>query len=120
MSWKSVSFSEMGSNWPSQNIQPAGAKLPANILISPTYGCANSFSLVLARENPLQGNTEAQCQERLHIEVRLAAADISYATGAYRYEISRSGIQVPSCCKDVVAGKSHISIRCRSICHVRM
>jgi len=36
MSWKSVSFSEIASSWPSQNIHPAGAKLPANILISPT------------------------------------------------------------------------------------
>jgi hypothetical protein len=26
----------MGRSCPSQNIQPAGAKLPANILISPT------------------------------------------------------------------------------------
>ncbi len=28
----------------SQNIHPAGAKLPANILISPTYGCAINSS----------------------------------------------------------------------------
>src|SRR5436190_20322777 len=32
----------MGSNCPSQNIRPAGAKLPANMRISPTYGCAIS------------------------------------------------------------------------------
>src|SRR6185503_8217113 len=31
-----VSYSEIGSNCPSQNIQPAGAKFPANIRISPT------------------------------------------------------------------------------------
>jgi hypothetical protein len=36
MSWKSTSFSEMGSVAPSQNIHPAGAKFPANIRISPT------------------------------------------------------------------------------------
>jgi hypothetical protein len=38
MSWNSVSFSEIGRSCPSQNIQPAGAKFPANIRISPTYG----------------------------------------------------------------------------------
>ena len=36
MRLNSVSFSEMGSVCPSQNIHPAGAKLPANIRISPT------------------------------------------------------------------------------------
>jgi hypothetical protein len=35
MSVKSASFSEMGSCWPWHNIQPTGAKVPANILISP-------------------------------------------------------------------------------------
>jgi hypothetical protein len=40
MSWNKVSFSEMGNSWPSQNCQPTGGKLPANILISPTYGWA--------------------------------------------------------------------------------
>jgi hypothetical protein len=35
MSVKRASFSEMGSVWPWQSIQPLGAKLPANILISP-------------------------------------------------------------------------------------
>src|SRR6185369_15215479 len=49
MRLKSVSFSEIGNNWPSQNIQPAGAKLPANMRISPTYGCAISFSFSSAR-----------------------------------------------------------------------
>ncbi len=38
MRLNSVSYSEIGSSWPSQNIQPAGAKLPANMRISPTYG----------------------------------------------------------------------------------
>src|SRR5215472_13532137 len=33
-----VSFSEIGSVCPWQSAHPAGAKLPANILISPTYG----------------------------------------------------------------------------------
>ena len=33
-----VSNSEIGNNDPSQNCQPFGAKLPANIRISPTYG----------------------------------------------------------------------------------
>src|SRR6202035_3789989 len=40
ISWKRVSFSEMGSSCPSQNIHPAGAKFPPNMRISPTYGCA--------------------------------------------------------------------------------
>ena len=44
INWKRVSFWEIGSNWPSQNIHPAGAKFPAKILISPTYGWAISFS----------------------------------------------------------------------------
>ena len=35
--WKSVSYSEIGNTAPLQNIHPAGAKLPANIRISPTY-----------------------------------------------------------------------------------
>ena len=34
---KSVSFSEIASSAPSQNAHPAGAKLPPNIRISPTY-----------------------------------------------------------------------------------
>jgi len=40
ISWNSVSFSEMASKAPLQNAQPLGLKFPANILISPTYGCA--------------------------------------------------------------------------------
>jgi hypothetical protein len=35
----------------------------------------------LAGENALQGNTKIQCQERLHIQVRLTATHIRYATG---------------------------------------
>lgn len=35
------------SSWPSQGIQPAGAKLPANILISPTYLSLNHSGAVL-------------------------------------------------------------------------
>src|SRR3954467_151180 len=74
MSWKRVSFSEMGSSCPSQNIHPAGAKLPANILISPTYGCAITFGSVLRRENPLQRDAKIEHQIRHHVVMRLAAA----------------------------------------------
>src|ERR1044072_5118168 len=77
MSTKSVSFSEIGKSWPSQNIQPAGAKLPANILISPTYGCAMTEVLsVRAREDADERDAEVQREERLHVEVRLAAAGV--------------------------------------------
>jgi hypothetical protein len=47
MSVNSASFSEMGRSWPSQNIQPAGAKLPPNILISPMYGSGMVVSFLL-------------------------------------------------------------------------
>src|SRR5262249_12803462 len=45
ISWNSVSFSEIGIRAPLQNAQPAGAKLPANIRISPTNGPDISASL---------------------------------------------------------------------------
>src|SRR5215472_17161053 len=38
INWKSVGFWSMGTSAPLQNDQPAGAKFPANILISPTNG----------------------------------------------------------------------------------
>src|SRR5215210_3511187 len=77
MSWNRVSFSEMGSNWPSQNIQPAGAKFPANILISPTYGCAMTDLLVRRGEDALQCDAERKGEERLHVEMGLRPADIA-------------------------------------------
>src|SRR3954452_14407728 len=64
----------MGSSCPSQNIQPAGAKLPPKIRISPTYGWA--MSSVLAREYALEGDAEGEHQEGLHVVVRLTAADV--------------------------------------------
>ena len=36
-----------GKSWPWQSAQPTGAKFPANILISPTYGLAHLSLLVL-------------------------------------------------------------------------
>src|SRR5690349_1484097 len=89
MRLKSVSYSEIGSNCPSQNIHPAGAKLPANMRISPTYGCAifSSFLLSLAREDALQGNREVQYQERLHVQVGLTAADVRNGRGVHRHQV---------------------------------
>src|ERR1044071_3926503 len=86
MSWKSTSFSEMGSGAPSQNIQPLGAKLPANILISPTYGAIvfSSLLLVLRREDALESDNEVQHQVGHHVVVRLAAADGSHRLGVHR------------------------------------
>jgi hypothetical protein len=46
MSWNNTSFSEIGRGCPSQNLHPAGGKLPANIRISPTYGIDFSFVAV--------------------------------------------------------------------------
>src|SRR5829696_409737 len=77
MSWKSTSFSAMGSGCPSQNIQPLGGKLPANILISPTYGwpmVSSSSFLVLRRENALEGDDEVEHQVGHHVVVRLRPA----------------------------------------------
>src|SRR6266404_4034561 len=77
INWNSVSFSEIGSSWPERSIQPAGAKFPANILISPTYGCAIDFLLLVRRrENALKRDTEVQSQIRLHVHVRLAPSHI--------------------------------------------
>src|SRR5881409_3888989 len=73
----SVSYSEIGSSWPSQNIHPAGAKLPANIRISPTYGCAISALLGRRREDALKGDAEGQHEERLHVDMRLAPSDVA-------------------------------------------
>src|SRR3954451_18003076 len=81
ISWNRVSFSEIGSNCPSQNIQPAGAKLPPNIRISPTYGCAMAASLVRRRENALEGDAEVQRQEWLHVQMRLAATGVRNCVG---------------------------------------
>src|SRR6185503_1116416 len=93
MSWNSVSFSEIGSNCPSQNIQPAGAKLPANMRISPTYGCAIIFSLVRRREDALQRDAETQREEWLHIKVCLTTANRSYRSGIERSQTRRRMIK---------------------------
>src|ERR1051325_4021076 len=83
----------MGSSCPSQNIQPAGAKLPANMRISPTYGCAILPCLLCrARENALQGDTEAEDEERLHVQVGLAAADVADRSGSEGHELRRRGV----------------------------
>src|SRR3954452_12496857 len=68
----STSFSEIGMSCPAHIAQPAGAKLPANILISATYGCAMA---VLPRPDALERDAPAQYEVRLQVSVRLAAAD---------------------------------------------
>src|SRR5690242_13892457 len=77
----------MGSNCPSQNIQPAGAKLPANMRISPTYGCAIVFSLGRRREDALQRYAKTQRQEWLHIQVGLATPNRRDGAGVNGNEI---------------------------------
>src|SRR5260370_40200335 len=96
MRLNNVSYSEMGSNCPSQNIHPAGAKLPANILISPTYGWAMIISLVGRREYSLERDAEGQRQEGLHIQVRLAAADIPEGVGRHCDQIGAGGVKLRS------------------------
>src|SRR2546422_11677713 len=91
----SVSFSEIGTNCPSQNIQPAGAKLPPNIRISPTYGCAmSSDSLVWTGENSLKGDAKIQHQKRLHVQVCLAAAYIRDGRWIKRAQIGRADVRI--------------------------
>src|SRR5262249_40294670 len=45
----------------------------------------SSLLLSLARENALQRDTEAQHQEWLHVQVRLAAAHIGNRRGVHRH-----------------------------------
>src|SRR3954462_4464664 len=78
MRLNSVSFSEIDSSCPSQNAQPAGAKLPPNIRISPTYGEPMS---VPAREYALEGDDPVQHQRRLAVLVRLTAAHVGDGRG---------------------------------------
>src|SRR3954465_16069598 len=86
-----VSFSAIGSSWPLQNAQPAGAKLPPNIRISPTYGEDMS---VPAREDALQGDDPVQHQQRLAVLVRLAAADVRDRCGVERREGGGRAVRV--------------------------
>src|SRR4029079_10659263 len=95
MRLNSVSYSLIGNSWPSQNIHPAGAKFPANMRISPTYGCAIfSFLLVRRREDALQRDTDTQRQERLHIQVRLAPAGVRERCRVQCNEVGRRRVVV--------------------------
>src|SRR5215211_7693424 len=91
MSVKSTSFSEMGSVCPAQIIHPAGAKLPAKILISPMYGMLVS---VLAREDADQRDAPIEHQVRLTVLVRLAAADTVDCRGLQRGQVGRTAVAV--------------------------
>ena len=78
-----------GSSCPSQNIHPAGREVPAEHPdLADVWLCHGSASSVPAREDALQGDAEAQRQERLHVEVCLAAAGVrdrrrgSWASGS--------------------------------------
>src|SRR5215204_383522 len=96
MSWKSTSFSEMGSGCPSQNCQPLGGKLPANILISPTYGwpmVSSSSFLVPRRENALEGDDKVEHQVGHHIVVRLRPAHVGDRR-RHRDQIPRRAVHV--------------------------
>src|SRR5436305_6001650 len=72
----SVSFWEMGINWPWHMAQPAGAKLPPNMRISPTNGLLIALLLVPRREDTLQRDDEVHDAVGLLVLVRLAAADV--------------------------------------------
>src|SRR6478672_10667188 len=76
MRLKRVSFSLIGMSWPWQSAHPAGAKLPPNILISPTYGFAIDTPLVTRRENSLERNNEIEDQIRLPVLMRLRTSKI--------------------------------------------
>src|SRR3954465_12372721 len=105
MGWNNVSFSEIGSSCPSQNIQPAGAKLPANMRISPTYGCATvKPPLGLRWVDALQCDAEVQSEIRLHVQVRLAA---SYGrhSGRERHEVCWGAIGVGDAAEIGVGGR---------------
>src|SRR5262245_42337048 len=81
-----VSFWEMGMSWPWHMAQPAGAKLPPNMRISPIYGlpmCALS-SLVPRREDALEGDDEVEHEEGLPVFVGLTAADVGDRGGGER------------------------------------
>src|SRR5215211_2334256 len=94
MSWKSVSFSAINSTLPSQNAHPAGAKFPANIRISPTYGCATLGSYVSAREDALQRDAPVEHQVRLTVLMRLAAADVEGRRRRERGQVARPAVAV--------------------------
>src|SRR5262245_37807511 len=63
MRLNSVSYSAIGSNCPSQNIQPTGAIVPANIRISPIYGCAMQLRLLLSGYDAWTGNTPTNAMQ---------------------------------------------------------
>src|SRR5579859_860592 len=66
----------MGISWPSQRAQPLGAKFPVKILTSAKNGfdMASFLSLILAGEDPLQGDDEVEYQVGRHVLMRLVAA----------------------------------------------
>src|SRR5215203_3589291 len=108
MSWKSVSFSEIGRSWPSQNIQPAGAKVPANMRISPTYGCAMLRLSAVRGKDALERDAEVERQEWLHVGMRLATAD-GRDRCRQQWSLARGGgVDGPA-----LRGRKHVRVRHR-------
>src|SRR3989442_15930396 len=70
----------MGMSCPSHSAHPEGAKLNPNIRISATNG--SDMTTSLGREDPEQGNDEADTQERHHVAVRLAPPPAQTPPGA--------------------------------------
>src|SRR5919205_757948 len=106
MSVKSTSFSLMGMVWPLQKAQPAGAKLPPNILISPTYGSGIlAPPLVMRREDALEGDDEVQHEVGHPVLVRLRPADVRDARGVERDEVLRHRAVGPDELADDVTGR---------------
>src|SRR6266496_94630 len=122
MRLKRVSFSEIGSKPPSQNIQPAGAKFPAKRRISPTYGWAIARSSVLAREDACQGNAEVDRQEGLHVQVRLAATDVRDRAGYERDEVRGRTVELVAAAlrKDVARRRRAVGVGGRGVQDVLM
>src|SRR3712207_3774104 len=99
----------MGRSWPSQNIQPAGAKLPANILISPTYGI-RVLLLILRREDAYQGDAEGQRKEGLAVLVRLAPADVADRVGQERGQVRHAGVDARRAREDAPDGDNRVAV----------
>src|SRR4051812_30413348 len=101
INWNSTSFSEIGSVCPSQNIHPFGAKFPANMRISPTYGAMVS-PLVLRGEDALQGNDEVQHEVRHHVVVRLTPAHTGHRARIHCRQRARRRVKIVDAAENCV------------------
>ncbi len=97
MSVKSVSFSEIGRSWPSQNAHPGGREVAGEHPDLSDEGLCHGSgsSSVRAREDADERDAEVQRQERLHVQVRLAAADVrDRLVGVSDVEVARRGVEL--------------------------